>query len=74
MAELEDEVSKYRSQAARRYKEVQELEREANMDASYRIKYHMAILVSILLAGGLFFVGYKYMQLIRSGRSAHSPA
>lgn len=74
ITELESEVSKYRSQAARRYKELQELEREANTDASYRIKYHLAILVSILLAGGLFFFAYRYLQLVRAGRSAHSPA
>lgn len=73
IGELEDEVSKYRSQAARRYKEIQELETAANADGSYRIKYHVTILISIILAAGLGFFAFRYIQLARSRRSTHSP-
>lgn len=72
ITELEQEVGKYRSLAARRYKDIEELEKAASSDASFRIKYHMAILIGIFLAGGLLFFAFKYFQLARNQRSAHS--
>lgn len=72
--ELEAEVGKFRSLAARRTKEIKDLEDVAERNASFRIKYHYTILISILLAGGMVFFAYKYISLLRNKSTSHSAA